>query len=148
MSDITVQLTDNSEEVLGATEDAILIGLEAVGLQAAGYAVLRVKVDTGLLKNSIAYAVDGNVPITSVGKSHSYKADHPDKSGKIATGEYTTSAPASGGQHYVAVGSNAEYAAYHEKGTQKTRPQPFLQPAIEDNLNQFKEIFKHYLENA
>ena len=147
MKEIEVQLTDNSDEVLEAAENAILRALEAVGLQAAGDAVLRAPTDTGLLKNSIAYAVDGKTPVTPGGSS-SYTADRAKGSEPIRSGSYSGSIPESKGKHYVAVGSNTEYAAYVEKGTSKTRAQPFLQPAIENNLSQYKEIFKHYLENA
>ena len=41
-----------------ATREAILVALEAVGLQAEGYAKRLCPADTGLLRNSITHAVD------------------------------------------------------------------------------------------
>lgn len=55
---------DNTDEVVAAIGKAIARGLEAVGLQAEGYAVQKCPVDTGRLRNSITHMrVNGNVYI-------------------------------------------------------------------------------------
>lgn len=50
--------TDNSAEVLAALERQKAAALEAIGLQAEGYAKLKAPVDTGRLRNSISHATD------------------------------------------------------------------------------------------
>lgn len=46
----------------------------------------------------------------------------------------------------VYVGSNVEYSSYVELGTSKTKPVPFLKPAIEENMDEYREIVKKTLE--
>ena len=54
-----VDYKDYSKEVLAALEKGIKNGLEAIGLTAETYAKKETPVDTGRLRNSISYAVDG-----------------------------------------------------------------------------------------
>lgn len=56
---VDVKVTSNVEEVLRATKSAVERGLEAVGLQAEGYAKMECPVDTGNLRNSITHTSDG-----------------------------------------------------------------------------------------
>lgn len=44
------------------------------------------------------------------------------------------------------VGTNVEYAPYVEKGTTTTPAQPYLVPAIEENLDQLRSIIKKELD--
>lgn len=46
------------------------------------------------------------------------------------------------------IGTNVEYAAYVEFGTSKTAAQPYLEPAVLDNLDEYGEVFEEYLKNA
>lgn len=55
MADGVEVVGDNTEQVEAAIGAAIARGLEAIGLQAEGYAVEKCPVDTGLLKNSITH---------------------------------------------------------------------------------------------
>lgn len=50
---------DNTEIVTKGIADAIVRGLEKIGLMAEGYAKLAVPVDTGRLRNSITHAQNG-----------------------------------------------------------------------------------------
>lgn len=56
---VSFSLTDNSDKFLDALRDMKPIALEAVGLQAEGYAKLLCPVDTGNLRNSISHTQDG-----------------------------------------------------------------------------------------
>lgn len=56
----TIDLIDNTAEFKAAIADKIPVALEAVGLQAEGYAKLKCPVDTGNLRNSITHAQEGN----------------------------------------------------------------------------------------
>lgn len=44
------------------------------------------------------------------------------------------------------IGTNVEYAPYVEYGTSKTAPQPFIRPAAEDHMDEYKKIFEFYLK--
>lgn len=51
-----LRLIDNSDAIKNALPEQIEIALEAVGLQAEGYAKLKCPVDTSRLRNSITHA--------------------------------------------------------------------------------------------
>ena len=78
---VSVQVTDNSAEVLAGLERAKARALETIGLKAEGYAKRLCPVGTvestgikgyrgGTLRNSITHAVDGDV--LSVGSNVEY----------------------------------------------------------------------------
>lgn len=45
----------------------------------------------------------------------------------------------------VIVGTAVEYAAYQEFGTIRTKPHPFLKPAVYNHLQEYKQIIESYL---
>lgn len=53
-----VRLIDNSAQIKGMMEQAKARALEAIGLQAEGYAKRLCPVDTGNLRNSISHTYD------------------------------------------------------------------------------------------
>lgn len=69
---MSVDITDNSEEVKEALEAALLRGLEAVGMTAETYAKQGCPVDTGRLRNSIAHAVNEQEKAAYIGSNVSY----------------------------------------------------------------------------
>ena len=59
---MTVRIIDNTDKIKDAMTDALERALEAVGIQAEGYAKLELensprRIDTGNLRNSITYQV-------------------------------------------------------------------------------------------
>jgi len=48
----------------------------------------------------------------------------------------------------VCIGTNVEYAAYQEMGTSKIPPHPFLRPAVENHMDEYKEIAKAILSSS
>lgn len=52
----SLHLIDNSDVIKNALPEQIEIALEAIGLQAEGYAKLKCPVDTSRLRNSITHA--------------------------------------------------------------------------------------------
>lgn len=48
----------------------------------------------------------------------------------------------------VYVGSNVEYAAFEEEGTSKRPPHPYLRPAAEGHMDEWKQILEDELENG
>ena len=52
------------------------------------------------------------------------------------------------GDDTVAIGSNVHYAPYVELGTRKMTARPYLRPAIEDHVDEFKNIIESELKNG
>lgn len=104
-----------NKDVEKYTEESILQALEMIGLKAESYAAVELtnngSVDTGLLRNSIAHAVAGEVPSITISKDNDYKADKPNENGEIKQGTYTGHTPKKKGEYTVYVGTNVEYAA-------------------------------------
>lgn len=48
-------------------------------------------------------------------------------------------------QKAVHIGTNVEYASYVEKGTRYQEAQPYLTPAVEENIDKIKKITEQYL---
>lgn len=110
----TLTVTDNSEEVLKALENAIDRALDAIGEAAVGYAQDVItkagRVDTGTMRGSI-------------------DTDHDEKT--------------------VVIGTNLEYAPYHELGTSRgIKPIHFLKRAATQHTEEYKGFVKDSLENA
>ena len=151
----SISLTDNTAEVLKALNSQVNKALEAVGMQALNYTTMLCPTDTGLLKNSLTYAVAGKPASISNYQSNRSHADtsatqkagtagkqvNPIRSGKYdgTIGEATEKA--------VYVGTNVEYAPYVEYGTSRNAAQPFIKPAIEDHAQEYKDIFKECLSS-
>lgn len=47
----------------------------------------------------------------------------------------------------VAIGTNVEYGPYVELGTRRMKAQPFLRPAIEDHMQEYKDIIKKAIKD-
>ena len=129
-----VEVTSHRIEVIEAKNEAIARALETIGLVAERYAKEKAPVDTGRLRNSISHQVDDET---------------------------------------VYVGTNVEYAPYLEFGTGKfaesggrptpwsyqdskgdwhttngMKPQPYLRPAIDDHMSEYKQIVQNELQNG
>lgn len=86
MAKIEVKMEDHKEEVLEAMKEQLVGALEAIGMDAASTAANKAPVDTGLLKNSIGYAVDDHTvyigtnveyaPYQELGTSTGIKGKH------------------------------------------------------------------------
>lgn len=119
MADFEVKLTnDNVKQIIGATNEAINNALEIIGNMAADYAAGLAPVDTGRLRNSLAS-----------------EADTGEKAVYVDTSEKA-----------VYVGTNVEYAPFVEYGTVKQKAQPFLKPAIENHLDEYKHVLESELK--
>lgn len=106
---IKIHVTDNSAEVLNELERKVRLALASMGDTIEGYAKEDCPVDTGLLRNSITYAVSGDGAAIS-----SYKADNP-KPSKQSSGTYSGNVPQAPREHLaVYIGTNVYYAIYVE----------------------------------
>lgn len=136
MSD--VHIDDHSKEYLSEVADSLEVALESIGIHLAGEAQEELensprRIDTGLLRNSITYALDGEAPGIS-----SYHSDDNTKSGS-----YSGAAPKEKGKdRSVIVGTNVEYAIYVHEGTSRMAPNRFLKNALDRNKDQINEYIK------
>lgn len=137
---------DRTKEVKEQVADRALVALDAVGMQASSLAKMELqkspmRVDTGLLRNSITHAVSGKP--AAIG---SYSADTP-KKGRENSGSYAGSAPAPSTpqQPFVLVGTNVEYALYVHEGTRNMSPNRFIANALRNNTAEFEKIIKTVL---
>lgn len=143
-------VADNIEEAKKQMQERAIKALTAVGIQASTLARTEIqndpsRIDTGLLRNSITYALDGEAPAIS-----GYTADRPSKyTGKMPDpGSYSGSMPKEGeGRAAVYIGSNVEYAIYVHEGTDRMPPNRFLKNAIQNNIGELSDILKENLSN-
>lgn len=135
----SVKITNNKAEYEKALDLVAERVLTMWGMQAESAAKKLCPVDTGLLRNSITYALAGQTVAEPYYKSNSGET----------SGHYTDQAPADkGALRHVYVGSNVEYAPYQELGTARMRAQPFLRPAIEQNKEYFRDILESELKKV
>lgn len=133
---IEVDITSNKDAIKSEVLRQAKLGLRVVGDTAAGYAREDCPVDTGLLRNSIAYALAGEVPqVPEGGKGYS-----DDSAGQKGT--YSAKMPDATDGLAVYVGSNVEYAAYVEyrDAEHKTGKAHFLRDAIQNNMDEYEKI--------
>lgn len=146
-----VDIINNSAAIIAAVEAAAEVALDAAGMQAASACARELqrspsRIDTGLLKNSITWAVGGKPAAIS-----SYSAERPSKyTGKMPDpGSYSGTAPADTDKiKSVYVGTNVEYAIYVHDGTKYMAPNHFLKNGISKNRGKLLEIMKTTLQNG
>lgn len=139
VNDSSIQvLTSNSEAVKQKIMGAMDRALRIIGMKAESYAKAMCPVDTGLLRNSITYAIGGETPNTA-----EYRADRGEGSGS-----YSTSAPNdSDSSITLYVGTNVEYGVYQELGHHTTsgsfvQPQEFLRPAMQNHTAEYAKVIQ------
>lgn len=135
----SVTIKSNAKEILSALDEQVNDWLRAVGEDAAGTAADTsvAPVDTGLLKNSITYAIAGEAP-----NIIQYRAD---KGGE--TGSYSGTAPEAN-MPTVYIGTNVEYAIYQEFGTSRgVRGRHFIQYGATAHKNEYKALLEQYLSD-
>ena len=163
MSDMQIQLTDNSEAVKEAVREAVERALTAVGMHIEGEAKEELsndpkRIDTGLLRNSITYAVSGHpAGIKSYhadfGSNRTAKGNRVRASsknaGSVGFGSYSGNAPEEpNGWKAVYIGTNTDYGGYVHEGTVKMAPNRFLKNAVEKNRDQIKRIIENELKTS
>ena len=137
---MSVQVIDNSAEVLAGLERSKARALETIGLKAEGYAKRLCPVGTvestgikgyrgGTLRNSITHTVDGDV--LSVGSNIPYAAFV-----ELGTGPHFEPPP--------------DWETFTSKrgsgvGRGYVKPRRYLQPAIEEHAGEYKTIWESEL---
>lgn len=130
-------LEDNTKAILAAIPDGIDRALERMGMQAEGYAIDLVPVDTGELRTSIKHKVDTAESAVYIGSNEKYAPYV-----ELGTGIY-----AEGGG-----GRPTPWAYQDEKGewhhTRGQKPQPYLRPAVEDHKQTYRNILEDELASS
>lgn len=136
-----IQITSHSRKVGSEIDKAFKRALTIIGMKAESYAKALTPVDTGLLRNSVTFALGGAQP--GVQQYASNTGD--------ATGTYEGQAPADqDGQMSVYIGTNVHYAPYVELGHNTragnfVQPKAFLRPAVEGHTDEFKDVIESEL---
>lgn len=138
-------LTDNTGKVLSALEEQKAKILEKIGGKAETYAKKLCPVDTGNLRNSITHEVDGDAVRIGSGVEYAPYVE-------LGTGGHYE-APPSWIQGGGTKGRGLDRWAYMDEFGQwhMGYPQPprkFLQPAIEDHIDEYKQIIEDGLKNG
>lgn len=60
----------------------------------------------------------------------------------VDTGRLRNSISHASDQDSAYIGTNVEYAPYVELGTHKQKPKPYLAPAVQKHIDEYKEIVK------
>ena len=145
-----IEFTDNSRRALSELNEVVDRILEAWGATGERNAKLELesdprRIDTGLLRNSITYAVSGSAPnITTYQSNATDKHDNPVD---IQTGTYSGTAPIQGrGAKAVYIGTNVLCSPYVHEGVRGVPPNRFIKNGIANHKEDFKTIMKNELE--
>ena len=134
-----VDYKDNSKEVLAAMEKGKRNALTAIGATAETHTKKNIKadglVDTGRLRNSITYATGDYLGIGT----------YTDKKKKKYTDAKARNTPK---DDEVAIGTNVEYAAYTELGTEKITAHHYLKRAVTEHQDEYKKLAVEAIKSA
>lgn len=135
---MTVNIQDNSDEILALFRDACFNALEKCGMTAEGYAKDLAPFDTGRLRNSISHTVDneaGRLKSVYIGTNVEYAAYQ-----ELGTGKYYP------GGRPTPWAYQDVYGNWH--WTAGNKAQPFLKPAVADHAQTYKNIIEDEMKNG
>lgn len=133
---MSVKINDNSAKFLEDFERKLLVGLEAIGIEAEGNAKedANMPVDTGRARNSITWATKAKE-----GEGFSYSDDKGNNfNDQIGTGA---------DEHSVYIGSNVEYFPYIEEGSRTISAHHVLRNAIVKHKDEYLEMLRDAFKN-
>lgn len=136
MSEIIIK-ENNVETIKEAFKGAILQALENIGGACEEYAKINAPVDTSWLSQRITHIVDAGEMAVYIGTNVEYAPYV-----ELGTGIYATE----GGGRQDAWAYQDIHGNWHR--THGQRPQPFLKPAAEEHLDEYRAIMKETLENG
>ena len=134
-----VDYKDNSQQILSALEKGKHNALTAIGATAETHTKDNITadelVDTGRLRNSITYATGDYLGIGTY-------TDNNKKSYSDAKARNTPK------DDEVAIGTNVEYAAYTELGTQHITAHHYLKRAVTEHQDEYKKLAVEAIKTA
>ena len=119
---MAMYLTNNMEPIMVQIKNRLPSGLEIIGLMAEAYA----KLELSTPKEHAGGEVRPNVDTGRLRGSISHEVNK--------------------SENAVYIGTNVEYGPYVELGTRKMRPYPFLKPAIEKHIDEYRDVLMKTLE--
>lgn len=142
---ITIRVDSHVDDVMAAVDEKIKLALGLMGEIVEGYAKEDCPVDTGLLRNSLTYAVNGQS--TSISSYHADRGSTGASAGSVNAGSVRiggySGAIGSGDENTCYVGTNVEYAPYVEfidRYHHDTGKAHFLRDAGQNHINEIKAV--------
>ena len=134
-----VDYKDNSQQILSALEKGKHNALTAIGASAETHTKENITadklVDTGRLRNSITYATG----------DYSGIGTYSDNEGNRYGDAKARNTPK---DDEVAIGTNVEYAAYTELGTEKITAHHYLKRAVTEHKDEYKKLTVQAIKKA
>ena len=134
-----VDYKDNSQQILSALEKGKHNALTAIGATAETHTKENITadklVDTGRLRNSITYATG----------DYSGIGTYTDNNKKKYSDAKARNTPK---DDEVAIGTNVEYAAYTELGTEKIAAHHYLKRAVTEHKDEYKKLTAQAIQSA
>lgn len=129
-----VEVTSHRDEAIEGKNKAVEKALEKIGLVAERYAKEKCVVDTGRLRNSISHQTDEDTVYIGTNVEYAPYVE-------FGTGVY-----AEGGGRATPWSYQDSSGEWHT--TSGMRPQPYLRPAIDNHLAEYKQIVQNELQNG
>ena len=134
-----VDYKDNSKQILSALEKGKRNALTAIGATAETHTKENITadklIDTGRLRNSITYATG----------DYSGIGTYTDNNKKKYSDAKARNTPK---DDEVAIGTNVEYAAYTELGTQHIAAHHYLKRAVTEHEDEYKNLTVQAVQSA
>ena len=134
-----VDYKDNSQQILSALEKGKRNALTAIGATAETHVKDNITaddlIDTGRLRNSITFATG----------DYSGIGTYTDNEGNRYDDAKARNTPK---DDEVAIGTNVEYAAYTELGTQHITAHHYLKRAVTEHQDEYKKLAVEAIQSA
>ena len=136
MAKVTVKVNSNKQAILDEFRRQKKVALEAVGLQGETNAKMHISavgaVDTGRLRNSISHATDDDSAYIGTNVEYGVYVE-------LGTGIYASEG-----------GRSTPWSYKDDEGNWHTtvgmKPRPFLAPAVQEHVDEYKELVENYMK--
>lgn len=135
MAKVTVKVNSNKQAILDEFRQQKKVALEAVGLQGETNAKMHISavgaVDTGRLRNSLTHATDDDSAYIGTNVEYGIYVE-------LGTGIYASEG-----------GRSTPWSYKDDEGNWHTtvgmKPRPFLAPAVQEHIDEYKELVENYM---
>ena len=135
MAKVTVKVNSNKQAILDEFRRQKKVALEAVGLQGETNAKMHISavgaVDTGRLRNSISHATDDDSAYIGTNVEYGVYVE-------LGTGIYASEG-----------GRSTPWSYKDDEGNWHTtvgmKPRPYLAPAVQEHVDEYKELVENYM---
>ena len=135
VADVTVKVNSNKQAILDEFRRQKKVALEAVGLQGETNAKMHISavgaVDTGRLRNSISHATDDDSAYIGTNVEYGVYVE-------LGTGIYASEG-----------GRSTPWSYKDDEGNWHTtvgmKPRPYLAPAVQEHVDEYKELVENYM---